>query len=81
MVFYRISPLAIYTKDSRPAAPSIITPYTNDAYQPCMNWDSEVEKKQQKKKNTHTHKRDSPSPVDSQDPHKARKDKSQALTF
>lgn len=54
MVFYCISPLAIYTKDSRLAAPSIITPYTNDANQPCMNWDSEVEKQKQKKHTSET---------------------------
>lgn len=41
MVFYCISPLATYRKDSGPAAPSIITPYTTNAYQPRMNWDRE----------------------------------------
>lgn len=49
MVFYCISPLAIYTKDSGPAASSIITPFTTDAHQPCMNWDREQWKKKKKK--------------------------------
>lgn len=45
MIFNCISPLAIYTKNSGPAAPSLITPYTPDAYQPCMSWDRERWKK------------------------------------
>lgn len=40
MVFDCISPLAIYTNDNGPAAPSIITPYITDACQPWTGTES-----------------------------------------